>query len=234
MVQHKRPHVITNPSQVEHLGATRASNNTGELSAVCHALTGAHASWRGQVRRCSFSPTRSPDRDLHHDWRMGVAQEQKALVERPQQESPSGPTGPWYGPSGAGHDGAVPARPSACDAGHGMNDRLAAQGAQPGHAQPRRRRQDLRSDRRRRAGPRERRRRSARRAGRPPGGFGAGLIYLILSRAGGGWRERTRRVLNLLNLFIQNLRSNVLWVLGLQHNISCALKRVFSGFLLVA
>ena len=27
--------VITNPNQVEHLGATRATNNTGELSAVC-------------------------------------------------------------------------------------------------------------------------------------------------------------------------------------------------------
>ena len=33
--------MITNPNQVEHLGATRATNNTGELSAVCHALTGA-------------------------------------------------------------------------------------------------------------------------------------------------------------------------------------------------
>ena len=33
--------VITNPNQAEHLGATRATNNTGELSAVCHALTGA-------------------------------------------------------------------------------------------------------------------------------------------------------------------------------------------------
>ena len=27
--------VITNPNQAEHLGATRATNNTGELSAVC-------------------------------------------------------------------------------------------------------------------------------------------------------------------------------------------------------
>jgi hypothetical protein len=128
MVQHKRPHVITNPSQVEHLGATRASNNTGELSAVCHALTGAHASWRGRVRRCSFSPTRSPDRDLHHDWRMGVAQEQKALVERPQQESPSGPTGRAEGTT----LGAVPARPSACRPRNERQAgvRLAAQGAQ--------------------------------------------------------------------------------------------------------
>jgi hypothetical protein len=27
--------VITNPNQAEHLGATRETNNTGELSAVC-------------------------------------------------------------------------------------------------------------------------------------------------------------------------------------------------------
>ena len=27
--------VITNPNQAEHLGATRATNSTGELSAVC-------------------------------------------------------------------------------------------------------------------------------------------------------------------------------------------------------
>ena len=33
--------LITNPNQAEHLGATRATNNTGELGAVCHALTGA-------------------------------------------------------------------------------------------------------------------------------------------------------------------------------------------------
>ena len=33
--------MITNPNQAEHLGATRATNNTGELSAVCHALTSA-------------------------------------------------------------------------------------------------------------------------------------------------------------------------------------------------
>jgi ribonuclease HI len=37
--------VITNPNQAEHLGATRATNNTQESSvrctAVCHALTGA-------------------------------------------------------------------------------------------------------------------------------------------------------------------------------------------------
>ena len=31
--------VITNPNQAERLGATRATNNTGELSAVCHAAS---------------------------------------------------------------------------------------------------------------------------------------------------------------------------------------------------
>jgi hypothetical protein len=94
MVQHKRPHVITNPSQVEHLGATRATNNTGELSAVCHALTGARELARpGEAGAHSL---RLADRDLHPDWRMGVAQEQGA--GRAQQESPSGPTG-------RGHEG---------------------------------------------------------------------------------------------------------------------------------
>ena len=86
--------MITNPNQVEHLGATRATNNTGELSAVWHALTGA-----GELARpgeAGAHSLRLADRDLHPDWRMGVAQEQGA--GRAQQESPSGPTG-------RGHEG---------------------------------------------------------------------------------------------------------------------------------
>ena len=66
--------------------------------------------------------------------------------------------------------------------GHGMNeraDRLAAQGAQGMHSRGGRIYVPTDGDGRGH-GPRERRLRSAWRAGRPPGGFGAGL------RAGGG------------------------------------------------
>ena len=59
--------VITNPNQAEHLGATRATNNTGELSAVCHALTGARELARpGEEVLILRSPTRRY-RDLHHE-----------------------------------------------------------------------------------------------------------------------------------------------------------------------
>jgi hypothetical protein len=111
-------------------------------------------------------------------------------------ESPGGPTGRW-------HDGAVPARPSACRPRNERARREAGGARGAGHAQPRR--QDLRSDRRRRAGPRGRRLSSARRTGRPPGGFGAGL------RAGGGWagrgREGGRRVVEVVGEPVGKRRS---------------------------
>ena len=69
--------------------------------------------------------------------RAQVAQEQGA--GRAQQESPSGPTGRW-------HDGAVPARPSACRPRNERAHRQAGGTGGAGHAQPQR--QNLRSDRR--------------------------------------------------------------------------------------
>jgi ribonuclease HI len=116
--------VITNPNQAEHLGATRATNNTGELSAVHCGLPRADGRARaGAAGRGGAHSLRLADRDLHHDWRMGVAQEHGA--GRAQQESPSGPTRA---------DGTtVRFQHVRAHAGHGMNeraDRLAAQGVQ--------------------------------------------------------------------------------------------------------
>ena len=91
----------------------------------------ARASRRGQ-RKCSYF-LRLADRGLHHDWRMGVTQVQGA--GRAQQENPGGPTSAADGTT-------VRFRHVRAHAGHGMNeraDRLAAQEAQTGHAQPRRR-----------------------------------------------------------------------------------------------
>ena len=91
--------VITNPNQAEHLGATRATNNTGELSAVCHALTGARelvqpgeevlVLFDSQIAICTTTGA----------W---ASRKNKALAGRSQQESPGGPAGRW-------HDGAVSA-----------------------------------------------------------------------------------------------------------------------------
>ena len=102
--------------------------------------------------------------DLHHDWRMGVAQEQGA--GRAQQEGPGSP-------AGRRHDGAVPARSGACRPRDERARRQAGGARRAGHALPRRR--DIRSDRREQARPRGQRLRSAQRAVRPPGRFGAGL-----------------------------------------------------------
>jgi len=59
-----------------------ATNNKGELSAFCHALTGARELARPGEEVLILSDS---DRDLHHDWRMYGAwalRKNKALVER--------------------------------------------------------------------------------------------------------------------------------------------------------
>jgi ribonuclease HI len=153
--------MITNPNQVEHLGATRATNNTGELSAVCHALTGARELARSGEEVLILSDSQIAICTTTGAW---ASRKNKALVERNRRTLAA------LRADGT-HVGAVPARPSACRPRNERARRQAGGARGAGHALPRR--QNLRSDRRRRAGPRERRLRSARRAGRPPGGFGA-------------------------------------------------------------
>ena len=120
MVQHKRPHVITNPSQVEHLGATRATNNTGELSAVCHALTGARELARPGEEVLILSDSQIAICTTTGAW---ASRKNKALVERNRRAL-----------AALRADGTtVRFQHVRAHAGHGMNertDRLAAQGAQ--------------------------------------------------------------------------------------------------------
>ena len=74
-----RTGVITNPNQVEHLGATRATNNTGELSAVCHALTGARELARPGEEVLILSDSQIGICTTTGAW---ASRKNKALVER--------------------------------------------------------------------------------------------------------------------------------------------------------
>ena len=103
-----------------------ATNNKGELSAFCHALTGARELARPGEEVLILSDS---DRDLHHDWRMYGAwalRKNKALVERNRRAL-----------AALRADGtAVRFQHVRAHVGHGMNERAVHSGG-AGHAQPR-------------------------------------------------------------------------------------------------
>ena len=112
--------LITNPNQAEHLGATRATNNTGELGAVCHALTGARELARPGEEVLILSDSQIAICTTTGAW---ASRQNKALVERNRRALVA-----------LRADGTtVRFQHVRAHAGHGMNeraDRLAAQGAQ--------------------------------------------------------------------------------------------------------
>ena len=112
--------VITNPNQAEHLGATRATNNTGELSAVCHALTNARDLVRPGEEVLILSDSQIAICTTTGAW---ASRKNKALVERNRRAL-----------AALRADGTtVRFQHVRAHAGHGMNeraDRLAARGAQ--------------------------------------------------------------------------------------------------------
>jgi ribonuclease HI len=109
--------VITNPNQAEHLGATRATNNTGELGAVYHALTSARELVRPSEEVLILSDSQIAICTTTGAW---VSRKNKALVERNRRALRAAGT-------------TVRFQHIRAHAGHGMNeraDRLAARGAQ--------------------------------------------------------------------------------------------------------
>ena len=112
--------VITNPDQAEHLGATRATNNTGELSAVHHALTSARELVRPGEEVLILSDSQIAICTTTGAW---ASRKNKALVERNRRAL-----------AALRADGTtVRFQHIRAHAGHGMNeraDRLAARGAQ--------------------------------------------------------------------------------------------------------
>jgi ribonuclease HI len=75
--------LITNPNQAEHVGATRATNNTGELSVVCHALTGARELARPGEEVLILSDSQIAICTPTGAW---ASRQNKALVERNRRE----------------------------------------------------------------------------------------------------------------------------------------------------
>ena len=112
--------MITNPNQVEHLGATRATNNTGELSAVCHALTSARELVQPGEEVLILSDSQIAICTTTGAW---ASRKNAALVERNRRAL-----------AALRADGTtVRFQHVRAHAGHGMNeraDRLAARGAQ--------------------------------------------------------------------------------------------------------
>ena len=96
-------------NQAEYLGATRATNNTGELGAVCHALMGARELARaGEVRGSAhiFSDSQIAVCTTIGAW---ASRKCKALVERNRRTLAALRAQPTARQCGSGTSGHMPA-----------------------------------------------------------------------------------------------------------------------------